>query len=111
MKKIIALSVVALILGAVMVSVADEAKAPAAAAAATQVVKGTVVVTKDGDTVKSIQIKTDAGDLVNVVMDDAGKLLVKSAGKMVAATGEMKDKDLVVKSCKMVEEKKVEAAK
>jgi hypothetical protein len=102
MKKAIILSIVAMVLGAVVVSIAEEAAAPEVT------VKGTVVVTKEGDAVAKIVIKKAEGAAVNVALDDEGKKLAAMDGKAVEAKGVMKEEKLVVKSCKAVEEKKAE---
>lgn len=57
-------------------------------------VTGVVTVMKDDDgEVTSITIKSDAGDIVGVTLDDAGKKLVEVDAQKVKATGTVEDND------------------
>jgi P pilus assembly chaperone PapD len=60
--------------------------------AADVTVKGTVSVTKDGDNVTAISIKTADGD-VAVTLDAEGKKLADKAGKEVSVTGTVTEKE------------------
>ena len=106
MKKV--LLVAALVaFGVAVTAMAEEA----AKAEAMVTVKGVVVVVKEADAVKTVGIKKAEGEVVNVVLDEQGKKLAAADGKAVVAGGTMKEKDLVVKSFKVAEEKAPEAAK
>ncbi|HUT35309.1 MAG TPA: hypothetical protein VNE39_17600 [Planctomycetota bacterium] len=69
-------------------------------------IMGTVAVTKDADTIKSITItsgKKDAPVVYCVVLDDNGKKVAELDGKKVKATGTVEEKDgnkwLTVATC------------
>ena len=109
MKKIIAVSVAVLVLGAVAVGVADEPTSKATEAAEADVLvvlKGTVVVVKEGEILKSIQIQKDDGTFVVILKDAEGLNLQKWAGELVETTGKMKDTGFAVKSSMRIQAKK-----
>ena len=97
---------------AIMAVVVLVAAASYALAADDVKVTGTVSVVKDdAGAVKSASVK--AGDVTyNVVLDDKGKEVAKLDGKKVEITGTVEEKDavknLTVKECKEVVEKKPE---